>query len=82
MNKKGLYSQNIQTICDAPSNIVNVRHAGSTQDSFISRNSVIQQFFRGLYLSGGRNILLLCDSAHPLQPYLLTFAAVNTSAGR
>ncbi|KAK4882434.1 hypothetical protein RN001_005753 [Aquatica leii] len=74
INRKGYHSLNVQIICDHNLKINNMfaNFGGSTHDSFIWRNSIIQRYLRTLHENGEDNIWLIGDSGYPLQPYLLT----------
>ncbi|KAJ8965380.1 hypothetical protein NQ317_015679, partial [Molorchus minor] len=73
INRKGFHSLNVQIICDHKMLIrnINANFGGSTHDSFIWRNSQIQDYLNHLHEQGERNMWLIGDSGYPLQPYLL-----------
>ncbi|XP_071652402.1 putative nuclease HARBI1 [Temnothorax longispinosus] len=74
LNRKGFHSKNVQIICDADLNILNVnpRHAGATHDSYIWRNSAILEHLRNNYEHGDTDTWLIGDSGYPQQPWLMT----------
>lgn len=71
-NRKGFFSINVQTICDADLQIQDVvaRWPGSSHDSTIFNNSQIRaKFERG---EMGQNNILLGDGGYKVRNYLLT----------
>lgn len=70
-NRKGWFSINVQTVCDADLRIENVvaRWPGSTHDSLIFRNSNLQQRFEGGHFD---DFLIVGDSGYAVTNYLLT----------
>lgn len=73
INRKGYHSINGQIICDHTLKIrsVNTNYGGSTHDSFIWRNSNVQQYLRGLHANEER-CWLIGDSGYPQQRWLMT----------
>ncbi|KAJ0169579.1 hypothetical protein K1T71_014764 [Dendrolimus kikuchii] len=70
-NRKGYFSLNIQAVCNANLQFMNVvaRWPGSAHDATIFNNSELRaQCESGIF----GNKWLLGDSAYPLKPYLLT----------
>lgn len=80
INRKGYHSLNVQVVCDHEMVIrnVNSNYGGSTHDSFIWRQSELQNFMNNLYINNEVNTWLIGDSGYPLQPYLLT--PINNAA--
>ncbi|KAL5244243.1 hypothetical protein ACI65C_011653 [Semiaphis heraclei] len=74
VNRKGYHSINVQLICDSDARIMNVnaKYPGSTNDSFIWRQSVISTYMENLHDNGHTSYFLLGDSGYPLRPWLLT----------
>ncbi|KAJ8930648.1 hypothetical protein NQ314_016563 [Rhamnusium bicolor] len=74
LNRKGYHSKNVQIICDNSLKIlsVNARYAGASHDSFIWRESVIQQELIRCYEQGNRGSRLIGDSGYPQEPWLMT----------
>ncbi|XP_072166404.1 putative nuclease HARBI1 [Diadema setosum] len=70
VNRKGKHSINVQIVCDWKYKITNVvaRWPGSTHDSRILRNSVLERRFREGELEG----ILVGDSGYRLQTWLMT----------
>lgn len=75
INRKGFHSINVQVICDHNMKFLNVNanYGGTTHDSFIWRNSLVQRYMRHLH-ENEREVYswLIGDSGYPLQPYLMT----------
>lgn len=73
LNRKGYHSLNVQCICDPNMMILNLNtnYGGATHDSFIWRQSGIQQILRHIHNMGETNSWLIGDSGYPLQPYLM-----------
>ncbi|XP_045778276.1 putative nuclease HARBI1 isoform X2 [Maniola jurtina] len=70
-NRKGVFSYNVQTICDPNLKIRNIvcRWPGGSHDSTIFNNSNVKEIFeRGQY----GDYVLLGDSGYPAERYLLT----------
>ena len=69
-NRKGVFSINVQAICDHELNFTNVvaRWYGSAHDSRIFENSFVRDKLHNHEIPG----LLLGDSAYTLTPYLFT----------
>ncbi|XP_029443214.1 uncharacterized protein LOC115083494 [Rhinatrema bivittatum] len=70
-NCKHFHSLNVQVVCDAHMNILNVvpRYPGSCHDSYILRHSALfRQFEEGMYGQGW----LLGDAGYGCRPWLLT----------
>lgn len=70
-NRKGVFSYNVQTICDAKLKIRNIvcRWPGGSHDSTIFNNSSVKESFEcGQF----RDYILLGDSGYPAERYLLT----------
>ncbi|XP_030047265.1 uncharacterized protein LOC115461536 [Microcaecilia unicolor] len=70
-NSKHFHSLNVQVVCDAHMNILNVvpRFPGSCHDSYILRHSALfRQFEEGMYGQGW----LLGDAGYGCRPWLLT----------
>ena len=55
VNRKGVHTVNIQAVCDADMKVTNVvaKWPGSAHDSFIWRNSSLQQLFQHGHIQGG-----------------------------
>lgn len=70
-NRKGLYSINVQAICNAEGAITQLtsRWPGSTHDSFVWANCDLRRCFERGELPDG---WLLGDSGYALEPWLLT----------
>ncbi|XP_053482512.1 putative nuclease HARBI1 [Ictalurus furcatus] len=70
VNRLGVYSINIQVVCDANCLVTHVyaNYPGSSHDSFILANSVIPTVFQRGSLDGW----LIGDDGYPLKPWLLT----------
>ncbi|KAG7300757.1 hypothetical protein JYU34_015086 [Plutella xylostella] len=70
INRKGYYSLNVQVVCDATLQIMDLvaRWRGSTHDSRIFTESSIKQRFERREFRGR----LLGDSGYRLEPYLFT----------
>ena len=66
----GVYSINVQLVCDAKYRILNVvaRWPGSTHDSRILHESRLGH----AYQNGDLHGILLGDSGYPLKPWLMT----------
>ncbi|KAK9745526.1 DDE superfamily endonuclease [Popillia japonica] len=73
VNRKGYHSINCQIICDYKLKITNIfaNYGGSSHDSFIWRNSQMNDYLRTLYQANER-CWLVGNSAYPLLPYLMT----------
>nr|CAI5863280.1 unnamed protein product [Callosobruchus analis] len=73
INRKGFHSLNVQVVSDESLKILslNTNYGGSTNDSFIWRNSQIHRYMRHIYENGESNTWLIGDSGYPLQPYLM-----------
>ncbi|KAJ8968733.1 hypothetical protein NQ314_002147, partial [Rhamnusium bicolor] len=71
--RKHYYSLNVQIICDAQLNILNInaRFPGSAHDAAIWQTSTVLGHLRETYVNG-QHSYLLGDSGYPLQPWLLT----------
>ncbi|XP_064411252.1 putative nuclease HARBI1 [Latimeria chalumnae] len=71
MNRKGDYSINVQVVCNAECNILNVvaKYPGSSHDAHIWRHCGLSRVLSG-FLYGSSH--LLGDRAYPLQPWILT----------
>ena len=69
-NRKGVFSINVQAICDHELNFTNVvaRWYGSAHDSRIFENSMVRDKLHDREAPGA----LLGDSAYTLTPYLFT----------
>nr|XP_033800734.1 putative nuclease HARBI1 isoform X2 [Geotrypetes seraphini]XP_033800741.1 putative nuclease HARBI1 isoform X3 [Geotrypetes seraphini] len=70
-NSKHFHSLNIQMVCDAHMNVLNVvpRFPGSCHDSYVLRHSALfRQFEEGMYGQGW----LLGDAGYGCRPWLLT----------
>ncbi|XP_049825046.1 putative nuclease HARBI1 [Aethina tumida] len=74
VNRKGYHSINVQLICGANLEILNViaKYPGSSHDSFIWNNSDIQNALRNIHQAGMNGYYLLGDSGYPLRPWLMT----------
>lgn len=72
-SRKSYYSVNVQIICNAKLEIINMnaRFPGSTHDSGIWRTSTINRHLREEYLNGNVNYHLIGDEGYPLLPWLL-----------
>lgn len=72
INRKGFHSINAQIICDHNLKIINVfaNYGGATHDSFIWRNSAVDQYLRTL--APNERCWLIGDSGYPLQQHLIT----------
>ena len=79
-NRKGYFSINVQTVCDASLKIQNivVRWPGSTHDSTIFKNSRLRARFESGEFG---DYVLVADSGYALKKYLLTkLSHVNNAA--
>ncbi|KAJ8915253.1 hypothetical protein NQ315_014760 [Exocentrus adspersus] len=74
LNRKNFFSLNCQIICDSNLKILNLnaRFPGSVHDAAIWSLSDVRLLLKRKYQAGGRDFLLLGDSAYPLRPYLMT----------
>lgn len=72
-NRKRYHSKNVQIICGANLEILNVNanFGGASHDAFIWRNSAVCRFLEENYLRGDRS-WILGDSGYPQQPWLMT----------
>lgn len=70
-NRKGFFSINVQTICDANLKIQDIvaRWPGSSHDSTIFNNSEIRRKFEMGEMS---NNLIVADSGYPQRNYVMT----------
>jgi hypothetical protein len=70
-NRKGWFSFNVQTISSHDLRITDIvaRYPGSSHDSFIFKNSKINERFQAGEFKKG---ILLGDGGYGLQPYLMT----------
>lgn len=88
VNRKGYRSINVQLICDADLNIynVNARFPGSCHDSYIWRQSAMQNILRQSYQNGEQNTWVLGDSGYTQEPWLMTRVLLgvipNTQEGK
>ncbi|XP_064419089.1 putative nuclease HARBI1 [Latimeria chalumnae] len=71
LNRKGYYSINVEVVCDAECNILNVaaNFPGSSHDSYVWKHCGLSTVLSGLPYGSGH---LLGDRAYPLRPWLLT----------
>ncbi|XP_067614157.1 putative nuclease HARBI1 [Eurosta solidaginis] len=84
INRKGLFSKNVQLICDYNLPILagNARFGGSTHDAFIWENSLCKDFLERQYSLGANTSWLIGDSGYPLQPWLITPFRAPTTTGQ
>ncbi|XP_060810170.1 putative nuclease HARBI1 [Amyelois transitella] len=73
-NRKGYHSLNVQIVCDANLNILNVdsSYPGSTHDSVIWANHPLNPYLERLHTVSGEDLYLLGDSGYPLRPIMMT----------
>lgn len=73
VNRKGFHSINVQIICDANLEIININpnFPGSCHDAFIWRQSMVRDHLLQQYNNNIRRNWLIGDSGYPLEPILM-----------
>lgn len=73
-NQKGFYSINVQIVCDANFEIMNIntRYAGSVQDAAVWQTSEVRTLLEQRFENGDHTSWLVGDQAFPLEPWLMT----------
>lgn len=77
-NTKGFHSINVQIVCDANFQILNIntRYAGSVQDSAIWQTSEVRRLMKQRFENGDQTTWLVGDQGFPLEPWLMTPVSV------